>query len=35
MIENDNCYADNTPGDKMKEDRDQGIESANRSLTPK
>jgi len=35
MIENDYCYADNTPGDQMKEERDEGIESVNRSLTPK
>jgi len=29
MIEEDNCYADNLPGDLMKEQRDAGIESPN------
>lgn len=35
MIEEGHCYADNTPADQMKEERDQGIESVNRSLPPK
>lgn len=33
MIKNGKCYADNTPGDQMKLERDEGIESKHRSKT--
>jgi len=33
MIKNGNCYADNTPGDQMKLERDEGIDSKHRSKT--